>query len=241
MQKAISITDRLAGMVIATALMVVGVGFMVLGVSFLPVIGILVGIPVLGLAWNFMKPGAMVNERIAGFVVPRNVMFHPGHAWARAERNDIVTVGMDDFAVKLLGSAESISLPAEGSRVLQGSTGWLMKSDSRDIPMLCPVEGRIVAINKAVVDSPSLAFSDPYGKGWMFKVVQDSPDADQENMVPTAEVSGWFEGIRENISTRRQGQAGMLYQDGGEPVSGLARVIDPRKWDEVAREFLLTG
>jgi glycine cleavage system H lipoate-binding protein len=227
-------------MVVASALMVVGVGFMVLGVSFLPVIGILVGIPILGLAWHFMTPKAILNERIAGFLVPGNVMFHPGHAWARAERYDIITVGMDDFAVKLLGSVDSISLPAEGSQVQQGSTGWLMTSDNRDVSMLCPVEGRIVAINRAVVDSPSLAFSDPYGKGWLFKVANENPGADLENMVPTAMVPTWFEDIRENISGRRQEQAAMLYQDGGEPVSGLARAIDPRKWDEVAKEFLLT-
>ena len=81
MEKTISIPDRLAGMIIAVALFVVGVGFMVLGVTFLPVIGIFVGIPVLGLAWHFLTPKAVVNERIAGFLVPNNLMYHRGHAW----------------------------------------------------------------------------------------------------------------------------------------------------------------
>ena len=114
MKKTISIPDRLAGMVIAVALIVVGVGFLVLGVSFLPVIGIFVGIPVLGLAWRFLTPRAIVNTRFAGFLVPADVTFHPGHAWARVEGMDTVTVGMDDFAARLLGSADSISLPKIG-------------------------------------------------------------------------------------------------------------------------------
>ncbi|MGA2404148.1 MAG: glycine cleavage system protein H, partial [Syntrophobacteraceae bacterium] len=178
MEKTISITDRIAGMIIATALLVVGMGFMVLGVSLLPVIGIFAGIPVLWLAWRFMIPKAVVLERIAGFLVPNNVQFHPGHAWARVEKNGIITVGMDDFAAKLLGSADSISLPQEGSKVKQGSPGWLMMADSRAIQMLAPVEGEVVAINREVVDSPALAFGDPYGKGWLFKVTNSDPAAD---------------------------------------------------------------
>ena len=55
------------------------------------------------------------TERFAGFLAPTDVMFHPGHAWARLEGVDTVTVGMDDFAAKLLGSADSISLPKLGS------------------------------------------------------------------------------------------------------------------------------
>ncbi len=62
MKTTISIPDRIAGIIIAAALIVVGVGFMVLGVSFLPVIGILMSIPVLGLAWNFLTPKAIVNS-----------------------------------------------------------------------------------------------------------------------------------------------------------------------------------
>jgi EamA domain-containing membrane protein RarD len=79
MEKTISISDRIAGMVIAVALSVVGVGFMVLGVSLLPVIGIFVGISVLGFAWRFLTPKAAENTRIAGFVIPDSTMFHPGH------------------------------------------------------------------------------------------------------------------------------------------------------------------
>jgi glycine cleavage system H lipoate-binding protein len=241
MEKTVSIPDRLAGMVIAVALLVVGVGFMVLGVTFLPVIGIFVGIPVLGLAWHFLTPKAFVIERIAGFLVPNNLMYHRGHAWARVEANDIITVGMDDFAVKLLGSVDSISLPEKGAKVKQGSPGWLIEADSRAIRMLSPVEGEVVAINREVVNSPALAFGDPYGKGWLLKVTNSNPAANLANMVPTAMIGKWLEEIRETFSCLLRGQAAAgLHQDGGEPVSGLARAVDPQRWDDVAREFLLT-
>jgi CHASE2 domain-containing sensor protein len=69
-----SILDRLACLVTASALFVVGSVFMVLGVTFLPVVGIFASIPVLGLAYGFLARKGISNERIAGFLVPNSVM-----------------------------------------------------------------------------------------------------------------------------------------------------------------------
>lgn len=241
MEKTRGIPDRIAGAVVAIALLVVGAVFMVLGVSLLPVIGIFIGFAFFGFAWHFLAPKGLAVEYIAGFVIPRNVRFHPGHAWARMGKDDTVTVGMDDFAARLLGSADSISLPEPGSRVRQGSLGWGFKTDSRVINMLSPVDGEVVAVNREAVDSPALAFSDPYGKGWLFKVANGHPTANREKMVPESKVAEWFESIRETLFLRRPdlAEAGLL-QDGGEPVFGLAKAIDPQGWDDLAREFLLT-
>ena len=190
---------------------------------------------------SIMETVRPIVERIAGFLVPSDVMFHPGHAWARVEADNMVTVGMDDFAAKLLGSVDSISLPEEGSKVKQGAFGWLMKAEARVIHMLSPVEGEVVAINREVIDSPALAFEDPYGKGWLFKVSNGNLTPNLKNMVPASMVGEWFQNIRDTLACRQPVPAvAGLYQDGGEPVSGLAKAIDPQRWDDLAREFLLT-
>ncbi len=83
MEKTLSISNRLAGMTVGFALIVVGLGFMVLGVSLLPVIGILIGAPILAVAWRFLNPKTIAHERIAGFKASDGVMFHPAPACAR--------------------------------------------------------------------------------------------------------------------------------------------------------------
>jgi glycine cleavage system H lipoate-binding protein len=180
-------------------------------------------------------------ERFAGFLAPLDVMFHPGHAWARLESVDTVAVGMDDFAAKLLGSADSISLPKLGSRVKQGSLGWGFKTDSRVIHMLSPVEGEVVAVNHQVAHSPGAAFEDPYGSGWLFKVKSPNLTSNIKNMIPGAMVGEWFENLRQSLGGRGSSRPGEpMYADGGQPVRGIARVVDPERWDELAREFFLT-
>ncbi len=181
------------------------------------------------------------SAHIPGFLAPADVMFHSGHAWARLEGLDIVAVGMDDFAAKLLGSADSIWLPKLGSRVRQGSLGWWFKTNSQVIHMLSPVEGEVVAVNDTVANSPGAAFEDPYGNGWMFKVKSSNLTSNMKNMIPCVMVGEWFENIRQTLVTRVTSQPAVpMYSDRGEPAMGIAKAVDPEGWEDLAREFFLT-
>src|SRR5512142_1784168 len=51
---------------------------------------------------------------VGGFKVPENLRYHPGHTWALSESPSLVRVGVDDFASKLLGKLEHITLPQRG-------------------------------------------------------------------------------------------------------------------------------
>ncbi len=55
------LANRLASMVIGTSLAMVGLIFIALGITFLPVIGILIAIPVLGLSFHFLNPKLSVD------------------------------------------------------------------------------------------------------------------------------------------------------------------------------------
>jgi hypothetical protein len=55
------LANRLASMVIGTSLALVGLIFIALGITFLPVIGILIAIPVMGLSFHFLNPKFSVD------------------------------------------------------------------------------------------------------------------------------------------------------------------------------------
>ena len=59
---------------------------------------------------------AVVNPvdflEIGGFKLPQGYYFHPGHTWAKLEEDATVRVGLDDFALRVLGPQhESTSRP----------------------------------------------------------------------------------------------------------------------------------
>ena len=181
-------------------------------------------------------------DRIAGFLVPGDVLYHPGQAWVRVGGDGLVTVGLTDFASKLVGRVDAFALPPEGRWLKQGAKGWAIESDARSVDMLSPVDGKVVAVNPAALASPEAAAADPYGQGWLLKIKASDLGANLKNLIPAQMVKNWFEGIRESLNQYQAAPAlAAVYQDGGVPVAGIAKALDGEHWDEIAAEYFLTS
>jgi hypothetical protein len=48
-----------------------------------------------------------------------------------------------------------------------------------------------------------------------------------------------MEEVRENLLSRMSYDLGLVYQDGGLLVDGMARSLDKDKWDEIVKDFFL--
>ena len=63
MSTKVSTASRLGGLVLGTVFILLGVFFTVLGVTFLPIIGIIMAIPLVGLSLYFLRPLVQVTIR----------------------------------------------------------------------------------------------------------------------------------------------------------------------------------
>lgn len=186
--------------------------------------------------------GTAFGEIVGGFLVPEKLFYHQGHAWARVDGANQVSVGIDDFAQKLVGRIDSVKLPEVGSALKQGEKGWTLFADGREINMLSPVEGTVVAVNEDVGrTNPQQLSQDPYGMGWLMKVEVPSLSANLTNLLSGDLAKRWTEKVRESLTSRSGLSLGLVFQDGGLPVDGMARNLDKDRWDEIAREFFLTS
>ena len=216
------------------------------GIEYLVVIGFLV---VLLPFWRFLRAPAragmeVVRRAMASvaqwFSIPEGLYYHQGHSWVIPHGAELVKVGVDDFAQRLVGSTNKISLPKVGSRIAQGDVGWKLGIDTKTIDMLSPVTGDVVAVNKDIVRNPTLINQDPYGKGWLMMVKPDNQRATVKNLLTGKLATAWMEKTADTLRERMGGELGVMYQDGGLPVSGIAKALSPDAWDKMAREFLLT-
>jgi glycine cleavage system H lipoate-binding protein len=174
------------------------------------------------------------------FVLANGYRFHPGHTRAAPENGEVVTVGLDDFAGKLVGAPEAVELPAVGQRLRQGERAWNLTADGRTIGMVSPVEGKVLAVNKAVVQDPKLATTQPYGDGWLLKVRVPQWRTNARNLLEGRLAVAW---MRETVERLRQlpaGELGVLMPDGGMPVFGFGRQLDPDHWESIASQFFLS-
>ncbi|MFY9793747.1 MAG: glycine cleavage system protein H [Candidatus Sulfotelmatobacter sp.] len=178
---------------------------------------------------------------VAGFQVPENLRYHPGHTWALSESPNLVRVGLDDFASKLTGMVESITLPQRGQWIRQGQKMCTLHRDGCAADMVSPIEGTVSDINQAVVADPKLALRDPYGEGWLVTVQAPDAKTSFRNLLGGPLARWWTEESASRLQRRiPTALAGALAQDGGVAVDNLTVEIPDQDWLQLAKEFFLS-
>src|SRR5919108_2830935 len=93
---------------------------------------------------------------VGGFQVPENLRYHPGHTWALSESPSLVRVGIDDFASKLAGKIERVTLPQRGQWIRQGQKMMTVYRDGAHVDVVSPIEGSVADVNDAVAQNPEI-------------------------------------------------------------------------------------
>jgi glycine cleavage system H lipoate-binding protein len=172
------------------------------------------------------------------FHAPEGVALHPGHAWARVEADGLVTVGIDDFAQKLVDPG-TVILPKAGDRVLQGQPAFAIGDRVVTVPMLAPVGGEVVAVNALAAEEPG-RLRDAYGAGWLFKVKVPDLAAQGRRLLSGDRVQAYLERAAEALALRMEPELGHVLQDGGTPIHGIGRALAGDGWAGMARHFFHT-
>lgn len=186
-------------------------------------------------------PSHVVPALVAGFKVPENVRHHSGHTWALSESRELVRVGLDDFASKLIGHIESIALPQRGRWVRQGQKIWTIFRDGKAVDMVSPIEGTISDVNETVTKDPNLALKDPYGEGWLVTVQAPDAKLNFRNLLSGALARMWTEDAAMRLRKRMPvAMVAALAQDGGVAVDDISAHLPNEDWATLTKEFFLS-
>jgi len=177
---------------------------------------------------------------VGGFAVPENLRYHPGHTWALSESPNLVRVGMDDFAAKLTGRVESITLPQRGQWIRQGQKMCTLYRDDYAVDMVSPIEGSVSDINQALMKDPKLALRDPYGEGWLVTVQAPDAKTSFKNLFGGPLARWWTEESASRLQRRVPMALGALAQDGGVAMDDITTQIPDQEWLPLAKEFFLS-
>ncbi|MFI3186498.1 MAG: glycine cleavage system protein GcvH [Methylococcaceae bacterium] len=104
--------------------------------------------------------------------LPVKLKYTKSHEWAQVEDDNIVRVGITDFAQEELGDLVYIELPELGRKVASQQQCAVVESVKTASDLFSPVSGTVVAINEAVADEPEQVNADAYGT-WLFCIKAD--------------------------------------------------------------------
>jgi glycine cleavage system H protein len=99
----------------------------------------------------------------------KSLKYTSEHEWVLVDGNTAI-VGITAYAAEKLGDVVFVDLPAVGSTVAEGKVVGEIESTKSVGELFAPVQGTVAAINDAVIATPELVNSDPFGEGWLIKV-----------------------------------------------------------------------
>lgn len=101
---------------------------------------------------------------------PNDLVYAQTHEWSRKLEDNIIEVGITDFAQQALGDVVYIELPEVGREVSASEECCAVESVKAASDIYAPVSGEIVAVNDNLDGEPELLNDSPFYDGWMFRI-----------------------------------------------------------------------
>ena len=107
------------------------------------------------------------------------------HEWVLVD-GESARIGITDHAQDALGTIVYVGLPEVGATVVGGALMAEVESSKTMSDIYSPISGSVVLVNEALVASPGLLNTDPFGAGWLVEV-QMSYDENLEGLLTADE------------------------------------------------------
>ena len=176
---------------------------------------------------------------IDGFKIPQGFYLHKGHTWVKIEKDQTVRVGLDDFALRMLGPLDRIEAPLMGKEVKQDRADIIINRGEHEAKVLSPVSGVVTDINPSLREKGNLANEHPYSKGWVLRIHSNNLRDDIRRLMISGETKDFL-----------KQEVGRLYQvieetvplaaDGGHLGDDIYGKMPQIGWGKLTKLFLHT-
>jgi len=93
-------------------------------------------------------------------------------SWAMTEPEGTVLIGVNDLFVKTMRGVRGVELLTTGTDLVQGTgCATIISADGLSHVVMCPVSGQVIEVHADVAGHPAVLETDPYGAGWLYKVL----------------------------------------------------------------------
>jgi glycine cleavage system H protein len=115
------------------------------------------------------------------------------HIWFQEVEDGNLKMGMTSVAVAMAGQLVAFTPKKVGRSVKAGKSCATIESGKWVGPAKSLAAGEVVAVNREVVETPSLANDDPYGRGWLVILKPEDWNSVKGDLTPGAEVAAPYD------------------------------------------------
>ena len=111
--------------------------------------------------------------------IPSDLRFTEEHEYVRSTGDNMVEIGITDYAQGELGDVVYVELPQTGTRFARHDVFGTIEAVKAVSELFAPVSGEVTEVNDRLDGQPALVNTDPYGTGWMIRMrVDDKSEID---------------------------------------------------------------
>jgi glycine cleavage system H protein len=115
--------------------------------------------------------------------IPKDLLYTEEHEYVKAAKGqDVVVVGITDYAQGELGDIVYLELPSVGATFSKHDVFGTIEAVKAVSELFSPVSGEIIEVNSRLEKEPQLVNTSPYGDGWMVKIRLSEP-AEQNSLM----------------------------------------------------------
>lgn len=107
--------------------------------------------------------------------IPQDLLYTEDHEYVKSTDDNVVAIGITDYAQGELGDIVYVELPKVGSSFKKHDVFGTVEAVKAVSELYSPVSGEVVAVNDRLDKEPALVNSAPYGDGWMIKLRLQDP------------------------------------------------------------------
>jgi glycine cleavage system H protein len=131
---------------------------------------------------------------VRGCNIPDELLYDvENNIWYRENPDGTVTLGMTTVAAAMAGQLVAFTAKKAGRKVDSGKSCASIESGKWVGPAKIAFDAEVVEVNDALIATPKIANSDPYGEGWMLKVKPVDWAAAKTALIAGAAVAGPYE------------------------------------------------
>ena len=101
---------------------------------------------------------------------PKELKYTKDHEWLRIV-GDNAYVGITSFAQGELGDIVFVDVDTEGEELEKEEVFGSVEAVKTVSDLFMPINGEVLAFNEKLENEPELINTDPYGDGWIIKIV----------------------------------------------------------------------
>ena len=103
---------------------------------------------------------------------PDDRLYSQDHLWLKWDGDqDVAVIGITEYAKEELGDVDYVELPEPDDMLDRNEPFGIIETSKAVTDLIAPISATVTESNTELLETPAAITEDPYGSGWLVKVV----------------------------------------------------------------------